>query len=256
MHCKVLTVAVCLVLAASVRDAFAQVGQPWTDRGYFNLNVGFVGGADDLAETRTFRLPNDTEDGTLEVTSGVDSGSLIDFAVGSRVWRNVSLGLGFHRGSTSADGTLRASVPNPVLTDRPREVALSISDLDRTEQAVHLLFGYMLPVNEELSVHFTIGPSFFRLKQEVVSDATYTEEGFPFTSVTATPLISERTDSATGFNIGVDAAYKLYETPTIKLGAGVFLRYAGATGKIQILDNVADSDVGGVQIGFGGRLRF
>ncbi len=59
-----------------------------------------------------------------------------------------------------------------------------------------------------------------------------------------------------GFNIGVDGTYKLYETPTMKLGAGMFLRYAGASGKIQILNNVVDSDVGGLQIGFGGRLRF
>ncbi|MGH9174259.1 MAG: hypothetical protein ACRD1H_07865, partial [Vicinamibacterales bacterium] len=134
--------------------------------------------------------------------------------------------------------------------------AVQLSDLDRTERAVHLLVGYMMPLSEELSLHVSLGPSFFRLKQEVVSDATFTEQGFPFATVTATPVIAERTDSATGFNIGVDATYKLYETPTIKLGAGVFLRYAGATAEIQVLDTVVESGVGGVQLGFGGRLRF
>ncbi len=255
MYRKALTV-LCLLLAASVREASGQIGQPWTDRGYAHLNIGFETSSGTLTDATTFRRPNDTENGTLAVSSNVDSGAFIDFGAGWRVWENVSVGLGFHRGSTSGEGALEASVPNPFLTDRPRNVAISISDLDRTEHAWHLLFGYMLPVNEELSVHFTLGPSFFRLKQEVVSDATYTEGAFPFTTVTATPVVSERTDSATGFNIGLDATYKLYETPTMKLGAGAFLRYAGASGKIQILNNVVDSDVGGLQIGFGGRLRF
>ena len=41
----------------------------------------------------------------------------------------------------------------------------------------------------------------------------------------------------------------------MKLGAGMFLRYAGSTAKFQVLDNTVETDVGGVQIGFGGRLR-
>ena len=179
MRSKVLTVVACLLFTASAHEASAQIVQPWTDRGYFNFNVGFETASGTLADARTFRLPNDTEDATLAVSSGVDSGALIDFSVGSRAWRNVSLGIGYHRGSTSGEGTLEASVPNPFLTDRPRDVALPLSDLDRTEQAIHLLFGYMLPLSDELSVHLTLGPSFFRLNQEVVSDATFTEQGFP-----------------------------------------------------------------------------
>ena len=33
----------------------------------------------------------------------------------------------------------------------------------------------MLPLNEDLSVHVTVGPSFFSVHQDVVSDVTYTE---------------------------------------------------------------------------------
>src|SRR5687768_3297983 len=260
MRRKVLTLSVCIFLACSANDAVAQVVQrltePWTDRGYFNLNVGFETASGTLSDALTFRLPNDIEDGTMSVQSTVDSGALFDFSAGSRVWRNVSVGLGFHRGSTSGEGTLQASVPNPAFFNSHREVAIPISGLDRTERAVHLLFGYMVPIDDRLSVHVTLGPSFFRVSQEVVSGATFTETGFPFTTVNATTGVVERSDSATGFNIGVDAAYKFWENPVVKLGGGMFIRYAGASAKIQILSNVVDSDVGGFQIGFGGRLRF
>jgi Outer membrane protein beta-barrel domain len=252
MHRKALTVAVLLVLAGSVREASAQYGDPWTERGYFNLNIGF-GGADSFTDSRIFQL-YEPDEGTLTVETSFDSGPMFDFAVGARVWRNVSLGIGFYIGGSS-EGAVLASVPHPTeFTDR--EVALSVSELGRSERAFHLLVGYMLPVNEELSVHVTIGPSFFSVHQDVVSDVTFTEIGPPFTSVNATPVITERSDSPVGFNIGVDATYKLYETPTMKLGAGMFLRYAGSTAKIQVLDNTIDTDVGGVQVGLGGRLRF
>jgi hypothetical protein len=36
----------------------------------------------------------------------------------------------------------------------------------------------------------------------------------------------------------------------------MFLRYSAATARIRILENEVDSDLGGLQIGFGARLRF
>jgi hypothetical protein len=254
MHRKVLTVAVVLLLVTSVREASAQVGDPWSDRGYLNVNIAFGGSSGTFTDARTFRLYD--EDGALEVATSFDSGPMFDFAVGARVWRNVSLGIGYTRGGSSGDGTVTALVPNPVMFNAHRNVAFQVTDLERSEGAFHLQFGYMLPLSDELSVHVTIGPTFFSVHQDVVSDVAYTEVGPPYTTVNATPVITERTDSPVGFNIGVDATYKLYETPTIKLGAGMFLRYAGSTAEFQVLDNVVETDVGGIQVGFGARLRF
>ena len=254
MHRKVLTVVVVLLLVTSVREASAQVGDPWSDRGYLNLNIAFGGASGTFVDARTFRLYD--ENGALEVQTSFDSGPMFDFAVGARVWRNVSLGIGYTRGGSSGDGTVTALVPNPVVFNAHRNVAFQVTDLERSEGAFHLQFGYMLPLSEELSVHVTLGPTFFSVHQDVVSDVTYSEVGSPFTTVNATPVITERTDSPVGINIGVDATYKLYETPTIKLGAGMFLRYAGSTAEFQVLDNVVETDVGGIQVGFGARLRF
>jgi hypothetical protein len=254
MHRRILTLFAAALITLGIREASAQVGQPWTDRGYANINVGFESTSGTLNDVTTFRLSD--EPGTKGVEQGTDSGSLIDFSAGSRVWRNVSVGLGYHRGTTSGEAAVTASVPNPIVFNRNRPVALGVSGLDRSERAIHLQFGYMLPVNEDFSVHVFAGPSFFRVNQEVVSDVEFTEQGFPFTSVNATAVVTERKDSVTGGHIGVDVAYKLYETTNFKVGAGMFIRYAGASAKITVLANELDSDVGGLQLGFGGRIRF
>jgi hypothetical protein len=244
----------CAGVLAMARDASAQFGQAWTDRGYAALNVGFETTSGDLQGGRSFSIYGET--GTTSTSQAVDSGALFDIAAGARVWRNVSVGIAYHRESTNGEGVSTAVVPNPAFTDRPRSVTLNVGDLGRTENAVHIQFGYMLPINEELSVHVMLGPSFFSLSQDVVGDLTFAEAGFPFTTVNAEPVIDESSDSAVGFNVGVDVSYKFYETTSVKIGAGAFLRYAGATVDVGVLDNTVGSDVGGIQIGFGGRIRF
>jgi hypothetical protein len=257
------------LLTISARDAAAQAapaapaGQPgtsmdWLDRGYFNFNVGFETSSGDLNDTLTFSLYG--EPGTKTVTQDVDSGALIDFAVGARVWRNVSAGIGYHRESNSNDASATASVPNPVFFANNRAVAITADDLQRVEQAFHIQVGYLIPLSDVLSVHVMAGPSFFSLSQDVVSDMTFTEQAFPFTNVNASPVVTERTDSAVGINAGVDVTYQFYNTGDYKIGAGAFLRYAGASAKIPVLQRETQtelgSDVGGLQLGFGARIRF
>jgi Outer membrane protein beta-barrel domain len=254
MHRLAVTAALFVSFAAiTPRDASAQVGQSWLDRGYLNLSAGFESVSGGLTDARTFRLYD--ENGSLSVNQSIDSGALFDFSVGARVWQNVSVGIGFHREATSGEGSLTASVPNPVVTDQNRTgVAASASDLNRSERAFHLQLGYMLPLSDRMSVHFMLGPSFFNVKQDVIGDATFTEGALP--NVTATPAIVERSESATGFHIGADATFLLLDSNDMNLGAGVFLRYAAATADVQVLDNRVGTDAGGLQIGFGGRLRF
>jgi hypothetical protein len=245
---------VALLLMASAAPAIAQPAPAdWIDRGYFNFNVGFETTSGTLNDSSTFRLYD--ENGTKTVEQNVDSGSLIDFSVGGRVWRNVSVGIGYHRGANSSEAAGTASVPHPLVFGRNRTTSFAAGDLSRTEQAFHIQLGYMLPLSEELSVHLTFGPSFFRLKQDVLADATFNEAA-PFNSVTANGVVAERTDSVTGLNAGVDVAYKLWESDAYKLGAGVFLRYAGASARIPVIENEVDTDVGGLQFGFGLRVRF
>ena len=226
-----------------------------SDRGYFNFNVGFESTSGTLNDAVTFRLYD--EDGTKEVRSAIDSGAFIDFSIGGRVWRNVSAGIAYHREATTGQASATASVPHPIFFDRHRQVALTADDLKRTERAVHLQVGYMLVLNEQLSVHVFAGPSFFRLTQDVVGDLTFTEQPPAFTSVAAAASILERKKSSTGANIGADVSYMFLTEGDVKLGAGAFARYSGATAGVPVLgDAEIESDLGGLQIGFGVRIRY
>jgi hypothetical protein len=250
---KAVTAGVALLLIATAAPASAQVGAAWLDRGYFNFNVGFETTSGTLNDSVTFRLYD--ESGTRTVEQNVDSGSLIDFSAGSRVWRNVSVGIGYHRGANSSEASGTVSVPHPLRFNANRVAAVSAGELDRTEQAFHVMVGYMIPLNDDLSVHVTAGPSFFGLKQDVLADVSYTEQS-PFNTVNTSAVVAERTDSAVGMNAGIDVAYKFYDSDAYRIGGGFFLRYAGASARITVIENDVDTDVGGLQFGFGARVRF
>jgi hypothetical protein len=264
MHRTRLIIFASALLAVSASTVSAQ-GTPaaqagpglrdWLDRGYFNINIGFETSSGTLNDSVTFPLYG--ENGTKSVDQNVDSGAIFDLSAGTRVWRNVSVGIGYHRGGSTSEATATASVPHPLVFNSNRVTTAAASDLDRTEYAIHLQFGYMIPLNEDLSVHILGGPSFFNLSQDVIGDLTFTETS-PYTTVTATPVIAQRKDSVTGVNIGADVTYRFYDGGDYSIGGGMFLRYAGASAHITVLEggNEVDTDVGGFQIGFGARVRF
>jgi hypothetical protein len=253
MQRRVIHVAVCVLVLASARDAAAQVGQAWTDRGYFNFNIGFESVSGQLNDATTPTIYGET--GSLSVSQPIDSGSFVDFSAGARVWRNLSAGIGFHQGSTDGEATVQGSIPHPLFPNRNRPLALSVSDLSRSERAVHIQLGYMLLLTDKIQVHVMAGPSFYKLRQDVVSDVTLSDPE-PFTTVGGTAVVSERTDTPTGFNIGADVAYVAYQRSNFKVGAGMFLRYSAASANVVVLQNGVDSDLGGLQVGFGVRTRF
>ncbi|MGE0041210.1 MAG: outer membrane beta-barrel protein [Vicinamibacterales bacterium] len=237
----------------TVHEASAQARE-WTDRGYININGGFQSSTVDLNDTADIRRYG--EDGRLVVNGGADSGALFDISGGARVWRNVSVGLGFHRGTSSSSASVQGSVPHPVFFSQPRNFSAEVGGLTHTESAVHLQFGYMLPLSDKLDVQFFVGPSFFKLTQDVVADVTIAEQGAPFTSVVVQPERATRKASATGVNVGADVTYMLLQRDGLKIGAGFFARYAGASASIRVIANDVSVDLGGFQAGIGARIRF
>jgi hypothetical protein len=100
------------------------------------------------------------------------------------------------------------------------------------------------------------GPSWFRLQQPVVSDVNFADQSAPFLQVTVTPAVTIQKKSPVGYNVGADASYMIWENDSVRLGAGLFLRYAMAETTVLMLQTEQPTDVGGLQIGFGGRIRF
>lgn len=247
------TLIVCGLTIGTAGQAAAQ-GQPWTDRVYFGLNFAVESGSTELTGSRTFTLYD--EQARLDAAGKGDAGPLIDLSGGVRVWRNVSVGIGFQAMSSKSDATITGSIPHPLFFDRPRSFSETIPSLKRNEHAVHLQFGYTFPINEKMDVMVYGGPSFFSVSQDVVSTIDIGEAGAPFTSVIAQPTVTRQKESPVGGHIGADVTYKLYKFRKVGLGVGGFLRWAGASTDLRVLETDVSSDVGGMQGGFGLRIRY
>ncbi len=252
------TLVVCGLIAGSAGRASAQVGSAWAERGYFTLNWAAQTGSTDLDGSTTFPLYE--EQARLDTNGSAGAGPMIDLSGGARVWRNVSVGIAFHRVVSKTDVDLEGSIPHPLFFNQPRTFTQSLPGFERHERAVHLQFGYMIPVNEKIDVHVYAGPSFFNISQDVLTSVAIGESGFPFGSIVTQPVIERHKDSPVGGHVGADVSYRLYTlnmfNNMFKLGAGGFVRYAGASTSFEMLETNIDSDVGGFQAGVGLRVRF
>ncbi len=224
-------------------------------RFYLNLNGAFEPGSQTYADAGTFRLYDET--GTLNVSSEVSSGAVLDVSAGARVSGNFTLGLGFHRTSGSDPATVSGTAPNPIFFNRPRSFTQTLDGLERTEQALHISVGYLVSVGEKLDVHITAGPSQFRFAQQVPGSVTITEaSGTTFTTVNATVGTENRKRNAWGGHVAADFSYPLVESDAASLRLGAFVRYTQASSEFQVVSNTATTKLGGVQFGGGIRVRF
>ncbi len=244
----------CSVFAGSTLSASAQ-GGTWADRGYVNLGAGVQSGSATMADSRTSSIYAETA--TITTSTTFKSGAIgPDVAFGLRVWRNMTVGVGFGQQKRTADGTISGSVPSPIFFNRPRTLSGSVTGLERTEQGTHINLGWVLPFSNKLDVMVYGGPSFFRVSQDMISDVTLGEQGGAFTSVVAQSTVTQRKKSVTGYNVGADATYILWSNDNIRVGAGGFVRFAKGSAKLLMLASEQSTDIGGVQYGFGARVRF
>jgi len=222
---------------------------------YAGLNFGVQTGSQSLATNSVYDLYG--EQGTLTFATEAGGGAMFDLAAGYKVYRQFSVGIGYSRVSSDSDGTVAGTAPHPLFFNRPRSFSDVVSGLDRTEQAVHISFGYTRPVNDKIDVMVYGGPSKFRLAQDIVGSVTAAESGPPFTQVVIQPVQQEQKESTWGGHIGADLTYKF----TDLIGAGGFLRWAGGSTDIEVLGasnlrQEVKTDVGGFQAGFGVRVRY
>ncbi len=71
-----------------------------------------------------------------------------------------------------------------------------------------------------------------------------------------TPTVATTKKSVVGYNVGADFGYMFWSNDSVRVGAGAFVRYTSAKADVPVFDTVNSTDVGGIQFGFGGRLRF
>ena len=247
-------IAALAVAGSVVLGAHSASAQTDDSRFYINLSGAFEPGSQTYADAGTFRLYDET--GTLNVSSDVSSGAVLDFAAGARVSGPFTFGLGFHRTSSSDAATVTGTAPHPIFFDRPRSFSQTLNALTRTEQALHISVGYLVSIGEKLDLHITAGPSQFRFSQQVPGKVTITEASGTFTSVNATVVSETRKANAWGGHVAADFSYPVFESDATSFRLGAFVRYAQASSEFQVVTNTATTKLGGMQYGGGLRFRF
>jgi hypothetical protein len=247
---RVLT-ACLLTLAAVPAAAQEAAARPRPARAFFAVNAEAQAGAADLTDRILFDV--NTETATIESRYPGRTGLLIDGGAGLLVWRRLGVAVAFSRGASSASASVAADIPHPFFDDRHRHVEGVASSLNRTEMAAHAQLYYELPMTGRWRARIFAGPSYFHVDQEVVSDVRAVET-YPYDSAEFGSATTGRAKgSGVGFNAGADLAWMF----TRRIGAGVLLRYAGASLDLNApASRTVSSDGGGFQGGGGLRILF
>ncbi len=209
---------------------------------FVNVNVGAQPQSRTITANTSFPIYEETA--TIDSTYLIPSGAFFEIGGGYRVLRRVTVGTSVSFFNHNGSGGLAGLVPDPDFHDRPATVTMDLGALEHKETGVHVFASYWWPISEKIDLAVSIGPSFIHVSQEVVSSMTVPE---PTQTVNVT--IDSESGTAVGINIGADATYMF----TPRFGAGVFVRYAGAS---EDLPSAPDLKVGGFQTGVGARVRF
>jgi hypothetical protein len=176
----------------------------------------------------------------------IDAGGLIKLTPRFGVGGSVSF-LARH-----PEGELTGEIPHPFFFNRPRDISGTIPNLDGTETGIHVELRVYVRELKFADVSITGGPSFFVVKQELVTDVDY-QATYPYDTATFTGAFTE-SQSATqvGYNIGADIVRRLNK----KTGLGALVRYSGASVDLQLGSGTTTVRAGGLQLGGGLRITF
>jgi hypothetical protein len=244
------TTPILLIAAlASAPPAFAQP-KTFQGRGFIVVNGGYQITRNNFEKASTFNA--NAEDGSFTTDYEVKGGPTFDVAGGATLWRRLAVGVGVTRFSRSTPSTLNGSVPHPFSFDRLRSVTGDVGGLKREELIVHVQARATAPIGSRLQVVAFGGPSFFQVKQGMVSAFTWAES-YPFDEASFGSATTVRAKgSKLGFNAGVDVAFFFSR----QLGVGSTIQFSGTTVEIQSPGGVQEVKAGGARAGGGLRLRF
>ncbi|PYQ99013.1 MAG: hypothetical protein DMF96_08680 [Acidobacteria bacterium] len=223
-----------------------------TDRVRISINVGAQPSSITFAGSTTKAVY--LENAVVGTTYGVRGGQSFDGGVIVRVVGNFGVGVAVSSFVKRQDGAVAGTIPHPFFYNTPRAIAGTAGGLERNELVTHIQAAYVISSAGKVDFALSGGPSFFSVKQGLVSDITYTEQ-HPYDSATfATALTTTVGASKIGFNAGADVGVRLSKN----VGVGGLVRFSrtsiefplpGATTNVK-------SDAGGVQVAGGLRLFF
>jgi len=217
---------------------------------YFAVNGGYQLTKNNFADGAVKR--ENAEDGRFDTAYQVEAGPSFNVAGGANLRRQFGVGVGVNRISVASSSRLSGSIPHPFFFNRPRAVSGDVSGLTRDEFALHIQARVSAPVSRRLLVTGFAGPSFFRVKQGIVTDFSYMDS-YPYDVAAFRTAVTEaRSASKIGFNVGADVGFFFSR----QIGVGFSAQFSGATVPLKSASGgTVDVKAGGAQLGGGLRLR-
>ena len=193
------------------------------------------------------------EEARFESDYRFENAPLFDVSGGVRVAPYFALGIGVSRFMIEETASVSAQVPHPFFPRRDRSISGASPPLTREETAIHLQALVVLPVTRSFTVTGFGGPTFFDVKQQLVTDVNFTH-AYPYDTAEFSSAVTSRESSdAAGFNVGVDVAFYF----SGNVGVGWLTRYSRAMVEVPSASGeTLEIETGGLHTAVGLRLRF
>ena len=238
-------------MLAIASAAAAQSTAPDRVRVALDVGVQLSSVAFDTTAAKPVYLENANIDASYKMTHGL----VFDGGVSVRVAGPVSVGVMVSSMTESADAAVSAAVPHPFFFKTPRSISGTAPALHREELVTHIMGIYTLHPGRALDIALSAGPSFFTVRQDVVSDITFSDT-YPYDAPAFTSAASQRVKSSntTGFNVGADVDLRLARHAAL----GGSAKFSKATVPLSVPNSstTVSVDAGGTQIAGGLRIYF
>src|SRR6266851_6403330 len=198
----------CIILAAA--PLAAQENRAWPERTFVTIDVPFQPLNNDFSESLSFAdTVRKTENVTFVAGYASTRGALFDVGAGVRLTSSLGLGLTASWFQRSSSGSFDLMVPNPLVANKPLDLAGSVSGLNRAELGIHIQALYALALGKKARVMLEGGPSVFNTKQDLVRSIGFdTLPGFTWVKFDDA-LITEGKKTVLGYNVGADITWAL-----------------------------------------------
>ena len=203
--------------------------------------------------SQDFTVTKNAESTPVTVDMKPGGGGFIEAGARVRVTRSLWVGAVGFASSGTADGTLTAQVPHPFYFNRRRDISGDMTSLSHSESGAHVDLAYAIQAGGSPEIQIFGGPSYFSVKQTLVTDFTYTDS-YPYdTARFESAITSEATGAAFGFNVGGEVTWRLGRS----LLVGGLVRYSLANVTLSpSAGNDVDMQAGGIDIGAAVRVGF
>ena len=241
------------VSVAIVAFAVPAAAQTRSSTEWFRLVIDGGALVNPQSFSQDFALTKNAESTPVTIDMKPAAGGFIEAGARVRVTRSLWVGgVGFASSGT-ADGTLTAQVPHPFYFNRRREVSGDLASLSHSESGAHVDLAYAIQTGSGPEIQIFGGPSYFSVKQTLVTDFTYTDS-YPYdTARFDSATTTEATGGAWGFNVGGEVTWRLGRS----LLVGGLVRYSVATVTLSpSAGNDVDLHAGGIDVGAAVRVAF